>query len=102
MSNHTQGPWETIDGAEVYPTSGQTSYCPLARIVGPWSESAIYVNAAEARANGRLIAAAPELLAALEECAVRLREWIELDDEDELALCRRAFDAIKKARGEQP
>jgi len=102
MTHHTPGPWRTEDGAEVWPMEGPTSFCTLARIEGPWSGSDWYRSAEEARANGRLIAAAPELLAALEECAVRLREWIELDDEDDLEACRRAYAAIKKAKGEQP
>jgi hypothetical protein len=81
---------------------GPTSFVTLASITGPWSNSQWYGSVEEARANGRLIAAAPELLAALEECAVRLREWVELDDEDDLAACGRAFAAIGKAKGLRP
>jgi hypothetical protein len=44
--------------------------------------------------------AAPELLEALEDCVVRLRDWIELDDEEDIEACKRAFAAIRKAKGE--
>lgn len=101
MSNHTPGPWETIDGAEVYPTSGTTSYCPLARVEGPWSGSTLYANASEARANGRLIAAAPELLAALIACREQLAVWVDTGslDEADFAAVKMADEAIRKAVG---
>jgi hypothetical protein len=62
MSNYTPGPWGTDDGAEVWPMEGKTSFVTLCRVVGPWSDSQWYGSVEEGRANGRLIAAAPELL----------------------------------------
>lgn len=102
MSKHTPGPWETIDGAEVYPTSGPTSFCPLARIDGPWSGSSLYVNASEAKANGRLIASAPELLESLKTVVVMLQDLIESCDVDESNACKRAAEVISKAEGLTP
>jgi hypothetical protein len=60
MSKHTPGPWELVgDGvicqAEGYPV-----------LAGRGLEEHDYITAAEAGANAALIAAAPELLAALE------------------------------------
>lgn len=67
MSNetkHTPGPWETsTDYMEISPSSGPKSHVELARIVGPGEGSSFYTYD-EASANARLIAAAPELLAA--------------------------------------
>ena len=42
MSSHTQGPWGTDDGAEVWPMEGKTSFVTLCRVVGPWSDSTWY------------------------------------------------------------
>jgi hypothetical protein len=96
-SNYTAGPWETIDGAEVYPTSGAKSYCPLARVEGPWSGSTLYVDAREARANGRLIAAAPELAASLRDCVVWL-ESMPLSEEPSKSVAA-AKALLKKIKG---
>lgn len=64
MSKHTPGPWNcSADGAEVWPMTGDKSQVELARVVGPWCDSSWY-GKDEALANGRLIAAAPDLLAA--------------------------------------
>jgi hypothetical protein len=52
---------------------GKTSFVTLARVVGPWSDSQWYGSVEEERENGRLIAAAPELLTALRDCV----EWLE-------------------------
>lgn len=79
MSGHTPGPWGTHDGAEVWPMEGKTSFVTLARVVGPWSDSQWYGSVEEGRANGRLIAAAPELLAALRDC-VEVLESIEIGE----------------------
>ena len=99
MSNHTPGPWGTDDGAEVWPMDGPTSFVTLARVVGPWSDSQWYGSVEEGRANGRLIAAAPELLDALRDCCGRLRQWIESEDEDDMEALARARALIKKIEG---
>lgn len=68
MSQHTPGPWETLDGAEVTPKAGPQAFVTLAHIVGPWCESEWFTDKTEAQANGRLIAAAPEMLILLQSC----------------------------------
>lgn len=50
---HTEGPWEVRDDIEVYAVNGINRY--------------ICTCSGNARANARLLAAAPDLLAALEE-----------------------------------
>jgi hypothetical protein len=102
MSNHTPGPWGTDDGAEVWPMEGPTSFVTLARVTGPWSDSQWYGSVEEGRANGRLIAAAPELLDALKDCCHRLRQWIESDDDEDMEALVRARALIEKIEGVQP
>jgi hypothetical protein len=99
MNKHTPGPWSSrgraIRGPHPKDPAGR------ARIVAKaiW-DNGTYVD--EAEANARLIAAAPELLEALEdlvclaERAMRESESGEWMVDEEL---RDARDAIEKARG---
>jgi hypothetical protein len=93
--SHTPGPWWVEDsdhpmgeGREVYDGFGRTA--------------SVYGDTLTAEANARLIAAAPELLAALREvadgCARRLRKGKDQGDLDTLRLCR---TAIAKAEGRE-
>ena len=67
-TKHTPGPWTMHprfdDGAEVRAIA-PVAWCSVATTVGSSGNQSI--DAAEARANARLIAAAPDLLRALEE-----------------------------------
>lgn len=67
MTKHTPGPWTMHprfdDGAEVRAIA-PVAWCSVASTVG--SSGSQSIDAAEARANARLIAAAPDLLRALE------------------------------------
>ena len=67
MTKHTPGPWTMHprfdDGAEVCAIA-PVAWCSVASTVGSSGDQSI--DAAEARANARLIAAAPDLLRALE------------------------------------
>jgi hypothetical protein len=90
-TTHTPGPWQfdtdsdTIDSAD-----GRQ----LAGVFGP---------KLEAHANARLIAAAPELLAALEGLRLQLREHIKLDVKKHFSLMvadAAAGTAMAKARTE--
>ncbi len=101
MSSHTPGPWGTQDGAEVWPMEGPTSFVTLARVTGPWCDSQWYGSVEESRANGRLIAAAPELLAALIACREQLAVWVDTGslDEADFAAVKMADEAIRKAVG---
>lgn len=80
MINHTPGPWVVIEGR-------------FAWTIGKWPYRIAEIsNVAEYKANARLIAAAPDLLEALEQIA-----WS--NDSKWQADCARA--AIKKATGEK-
>jgi len=90
---HTPGPWEcAADGAEIWPTTGDCAQVELARVVGPWCESSWY-SKETALANARLIAAAPELLAALK----RLVDYC--NNHSDYDAIGAADGAIRKAEG---
>lgn len=87
MNKHTPGPW-WFAGMEIGTVPNMDT--KVARVSG--------ANLEEAKANGRLMASAPELLAALEAmigaCAI---------GGTYLASCRRDAElAIAQAKGEQP
>ena len=96
---HTPGPWTVNpycnDGAEV------RSLAIVARCGAALTHSASdsqSIDAAEARANARLIAAAPDLLAALE----RLFRWGSWPSEEHKQDMESARAAIAKATKEKP
>lgn len=85
MSEHTPGPWIVGDGG---------------KSLVVWSDSTLPVAEARRSAeDARLIAAAPELLAALKEvaeyCERRMRN--SNDDAHTLHLCRAAINKAEKA-----
>lgn len=99
MSNHTPGPWEPryespgspwaaiVSPARRRETDAEHRVCEL-RVADP-----------EHTANARLIAAAPELLAALQACHRQLADWVDqgsTDDRD-FEACKLARAAIEKA-----
>ena len=89
---HSQGPWEQSDGDPTWIKSASGEY--IADVLsGPDCPS--YETACD---NARLIAAAPELLAALERMEKGVRLWmtVGVTDDDMKA----AQDAIRKAKGE--
>lgn len=93
MSGHTAGPWE-FDGEYVWADSVK------GYVADPNMEDV--PNAEEREANGRLIAAAPEMLETLE--AIRnaeWRDWEELASPEEFVRWAksRANHAIAKATG---
>ena len=85
---HTPGPWKVITGA-VYTAQSTGKVVPIASMD---REAGNGTSLVEREANARLIAAAPELLKALEEIADRLK-WGKLANETE----KIARDAIKAA-----
>jgi len=101
-AQHTPGPWEAVIDSQtpswvwVAPADWHTRVC---RVV-------LYAyEKEEQQANARLIAAAPDLLAALEAGAECLVSWMEMADPDyvrepdeQVLAAMRA--AIAKARGE--
>lgn len=98
VAQHTPGPW-ALKGYLVGDKQGHRSiYGPK-----PWGSGSAKVAqtqgvrpAAENEANARLIAAAPELLEALEE--LHLKAVVGTDEERHAALIK-AWAAISKARG---
>lgn len=104
-TKHTPGPWIT----EKLPVNNEpdADYIPLILGADRSEVASVFSDAGQAGRviNARLIAAAPELLAALESLTATARtfrnvpkpaqEWTALDDEALAA----AFAAIAKARG---
>jgi len=74
MTQHTQGPWRT-PALAVYAGRTKVAQCISENDNEFWPgiEGDISPENAEAAANARLIAAAPDLLAALESAAAMLR-----------------------------
>lgn len=98
-TRHTPGPW-TVNphfnhGAEVR-SLASVAWCSVASTHGASSSQSI--DAAEARANARLIAAAPDLLEALEE-AIRDHDDFE-DGRLSGNTVATMYAAIAKAKGE--
>jgi hypothetical protein len=121
MSKHkfTTGPWKTCHNGKCRCKQiwSETADHPVATIeAGEWGdtypaiskegkaviESIPYGEISEetAEANANLIAAAPELLEALERCEVLVRLRIENDIDDETTAGHMARAAIAKAKGE--
>jgi hypothetical protein len=97
---HTPGPWYpvTLDASPDHAWAIDSELVEIARL-SEWPD-----NQTEAEANARLIAAAPDLLAALESLAVGLSPAsVEIQRENLADLCRVcreiAESAISKAKG---
>jgi hypothetical protein len=96
MKTHTPGPWEYVqDGDEPYWSIGMNGNNPIS------GQVMVYTTAEDAR----LIAAAPELLAALRQAKSELidlyeKAYPESEPENSMtAAIDRAIAAIKKAEG---
>ena len=93
MMEHTQGPWEVIGGTVIVSKEDRYYIAHTPEV----AEDRFW----ETRANARLIAAAPELLEALESL-IREHDCEASAFEDSLCeckLCTPARAAIAKARG---
>ena len=101
MSEHTPRPWYVQPGfLTIYACEGlDTAGCGLTQAIASMNTSQTPQD--EAEANARLIAAAPDLLAAAERACKMLDQ--EFDDRVANIETTRAFlvlqDAISKARG---
>lgn len=91
MSKHTPGPWKASGFADVGLTHPGASF----RIIWSPSESmdVAYAAPTASPADEALLAAAPELLAALERIMRRAADCV-------CSECEQAHAAIKKAKGE--
>ena len=94
---HTPGPW-SINGWDIVQQDCDSTFPPLATVCN--GNRSLTLEAIDA--NARLMAAAPELLAALIEvadgCKYRLRKGEDAGDRATLRLCRAA---IAKATGKE-
>ena len=94
MSKHTPGPWKAnfaISGS-VYIFGGDRNF---ACVFDEWRDEA------NQEANANLIAAAPDLLEALEELLSMCQRQEDFHDDDDGCMFERASAAIAKARGEK-
>lgn len=99
MSKHTPGPWSVVDG----------HYPSMREIHGPSFKINIVMSATDLNfqdylsrsADARLIAAAPDLLEALDGMLMEFNEKMAGVTHDELAAIHAARRAIAKAKGEQ-
>lgn len=74
MSKHTPGPWEMSDGGYILPNHkaiDAPSHGALALVVWKMEDDE---RSPKCEANARLIAAAPDLLEALQKLAIVMRE----------------------------
>jgi hypothetical protein len=89
MSAHTPGPWRLDTGSNPGSPKG------MAVCEGPFIIANVVDLSNHAKANARLIAAAPELLAALELFV----GWYSIGEDSQNAIIRRGRDVIAKATG---
>lgn len=114
-TKHTSGPWAalgpgqfgphkaewTVVAGKVHPDPvTQARFLTLATVHRTASPNPMWRQDEEDEANARLIAAAPDLLATLEECADWMCEAHEGSDQWERG--QAAYAAITKAKEEQP
>jgi hypothetical protein len=99
MSRHTPGPW-TLRRLEDTFTLGGENVLNHQRIVGDGlSPGIVFMGIAECEANARLIAAAPDLLAALREIAVDILPEFLRDHPGSYRAVQSLHAAIAKAEG---
>ena len=94
MSKHTPGPWKAnfaISGS-VYIFGGDRNFVC---VFNEWRDEA------NQEANANLIAAAPDLLEALEELLSMCQRQEDFHDDGDGRMFERASAAIAKARGEK-
>ncbi len=86
MRKHTPGPWSVIDGNKDVIAGNKEDFCPIQGCGccgSPWVSDAKFSDTSdEAKANARLIAAAPDLLEALKIAASYMESmWFQIDAE---------------------
>ena len=109
MGEHTPGPWK-IERLSIGSRGGSNTCWMIgpmdACIYDDWRPRANGISEAENEANARLIAAAPDLLAALENIRDTIEScyiaggWVPLDAEEMESIVEMATIAIAKAKGE--
>lgn len=101
MSEHTPGPWETYAGHVYAPGENGANICSVSepRATSDVRYTPLRLDSpdlAEAHANARLLASAPDLLAA---CCDALR-YLEVEGHGGWHMAGQLRAAIAKARGE--
>ena len=99
MVKHTPGPWAFVDG----------HYPCMKEVIGPSFRISIVMSATDLdfndflkrSADAHLIAAAPDLLEALQQCAESMRDAFPDFDHFDRPAYKAAVDAIAKATGEK-
>lgn len=95
MTKHTKGPWRIGDvGMTIFgPKSSQPAPVMIASLLPPTPR----VNSEERKANAKLIAAAPDMLATLRAIAADCEDYLNDDlDMDAGELCQAFLNAINK------
>lgn len=87
---HTPGPWRIFNSCDIFPDDGDVSGSKHIADFAPTSDA---ISDSERQANGRLIAAAPEMLAALKIVVQKFEAF----EDDDLAVLEMMQQAIAKA-----
>lgn len=95
MNKHTPGPWELRRERHL----GKTDHVVKIGTASVYYNRGIGQTEETAVANGKLIASAPELLEALEECVQRMEQVQKMTDYPLAWPTIKARSAIAKARG---
>lgn len=98
MSKHTPGPWAT---KEVNDKGAHVLWVMPIKANGHYVAE-VGVNSPDAQANARLIAAAPDLLEALEHALAELEQTANSEHIDPKHYFADIYAAIAKANGETP
>lgn len=99
-AQHTPGPWESNNNGLVYgQVSGDGDEAPLiCDVIDDEAHRVLGIMSPVEEANAMLIAAAPELLAAL-KAAVKIVQLVDDSDGGQLDLLSRVHAVIAKAEG---
>lgn len=101
MSKHTPGPWVIIPGGDEWNQGRIATIEPKPETMvetNYWTVAEVNHRRDEHAANANLIAAAPEMLALLEEARSILEMW--KDVAPAVSLCADIDKAIARAKGE--
>jgi len=103
----TPGPWETAKPSKVWQVNADTGnaaptkrWAGIALVVERKDRGSSLYDSAEAEANARMIAAAPELYEALEDLVRQVVRQVEEAERGTFIVVGDALAALAKARGQ--
>lgn len=97
MSEFTKGPWSQKESYDIEIWSDNELVCNIPT----WDPDNTGYNVCnEVAANANLIAAAPDMLEALEELTAMVERQPDFNDDGDGLMLSRCHKAIKKAKGE--